>query len=65
MENDKIFKITVYNTNGSNHYFTKNENVFCNFDHGNESTIRFITIDGVNVSLPPGQVIIEQSEVKH
>ncbi len=59
---DKIYKVTVYNNNGSSVYYTHWVNVTDNYLRGNEPMIRFETIKGKIVNLP-GSVIIEQEEL--
>ncbi|MDH3324141.1 MAG: hypothetical protein OEL89_00720 [Candidatus Peregrinibacteria bacterium] len=60
-EDKQVYVVRVCTSNGSKDYLTFDENVFCNFDYGNASTIRFVTTNGVNVSIPPSVVVIEQS----
>ena len=64
-KNKPVYRVTVYNANGSNTYDTYNSNVLNNFSHGNEETVMFVTIHGKIVSLPPTQVIIEQEKLKN
>lgn len=63
-ENKKIYFVHVYNDNGMKSYKTYVENVFYNYNYGNTATVIFSTIDDVQVSLPPSQVIIEQELIK-
>jgi hypothetical protein len=57
----KVYSIIVYSNNGTRRYETYNKDIFHSFDLG-EVSIRFKTTNGIQVSLPPHQVIIEQVE---
>jgi len=63
MKAEKIYLITVYNSNGSSTYKTYDSDIFENFRRHREQTFMFKTTGGVNVSLPPAQVIVEQKEL--